>query len=85
MARYTIVFAPAAERQFMALPTLVRPRVAHAIAKLADDPLLGKQLKAELSDYRSFRVGDYRVIYFIRKNVVQVEIIRISHRKEAYR
>ena len=85
MARYTIVFAPAAEREFMALPSFVRPRVAHAIAKLANDPHLGKQLKAELSDYRSFRVGDYRVVYFIRKNIVQVEIIRIAHRKEAYR
>jgi len=69
----------------MALPKFVRPRMAHAIAKLTDNPFLGKQLKAELSDYRSFRVGDYRIVYFVRKSVVQIEIIRIAHRKEAYR
>lgn len=85
MARYSIVFAPTAERQFLALPKLVRVRVAAAIAKLAKAPLLGKRLKAELADYRSFRVGDYRVVYFLRKKRVQIEIIRVAHRKEAYR
>ena len=85
MARYRIVFAPTAERQFLRLSKIVRLRVARAIAKLANDPSIGKQLKAELSDYRSFRVGDYRVIYFVRRNLVQVEIIRVAHRKESYR
>ena len=85
MAKYRIVFAPTAERQFLGLPKVVRLRVAQAIAKLASDPSIGKQLKAELKDYRSFRVGDYRVIYFVRRNLVQVEIIRVAHRKESYR
>ena len=85
MAKYRIVFAPTAEKQFMRLNKLARARVAAAIAKLASDPLLGKQLKAQLKDYRSYRVGDYRVIYFVRHREIQVEIIRVAHRKEAYR
>ena len=67
------------------MPQLVRTRVAGAIAKLTKAPLLGKQLKAELKDYRSYRVGDYRVVYFVRKRLIQVEIIRVAHRREAYR
>lgn len=85
MAKYRIVFAPTAERQFMRLTKIVRLRVAQAIAKLAADPHLGKRLKGELRDYWSYRVGDYRVVYFIRQRLIQVEIIRVAHRREAYR
>ena len=84
MARYHIVFAPTAEKQFRDLTKTVRTRVAGAIAKLADNPLLGKQLKGELKEYRSYRIGDWRVIYFIRHHLIQVEIIRIAHRREVY-
>jgi mRNA interferase RelE/StbE len=85
VTKYKIVFAPTAERQFLKLSKVVRIRVAQAIAKLANDPFIGKRLKAEFADYRSFRVGDYRVIYFVRKKLIQVEIIRVAHRREAYR
>ena len=85
MTKYKIVFAPTAEKQFLKLTKIIRLRVATAIAKLADDPFLGKQLKGELKDYQSYRVGDYRIIYFIRHQTVQVEIIRIAHRRESYR
>ncbi|MBU4484443.1 type II toxin-antitoxin system RelE/ParE family toxin [bacterium] len=85
MNRYKIVFAPIAEKQLMRLGKIVRIRVVRAIAKLATDPFLGKQLKGELKEYRSFRVGDYRVVYFIRKQKIQIEIIRVSHRREVYR
>ena len=85
MAKYKIVFAPTAERQFLKLDKFVRIRMAHAISKLAFNPHLGKQLKGELCEYRSYRVGDYRVIYFIRRQCVQIEIIRIAHRREVYK
>lgn len=85
MPKFNIVFAPVAEKQLMKLQRFVRVRVVNAIAKLANNPHLGKQLKAELKDYRSLRVGSYRVIYFIRKKRIQIEIIRVAHRKEVYR
>jgi len=85
VAEYRIVFAPTAEKQLMNLDSTVRPRVAGAIAKLAVDPCLGKPLKGELGDYRSYRVGDYRVVYRLRRKLVLVEIVRVAHRREAYR
>lgn len=85
MVRYKIVFAPTAEKQFMSLTKVVRLRMAHAIAKLAALPHLGKRLKGELADYWSYRVGDYRVVYFIRQKLIQIEIIRVAHRREVYR
>lgn len=85
MPNSKIVFAPTAEKQFLRLAKVVRIRVAHALAKLAHDPLLGKSLKGELKEYRSYRVGDYRVVYFIRRHLLQVEVIRVAHRREVCR
>lgn len=85
MPKYRVVFSPTAEKQLLALTKIVRIRVAQAIAKLAFDPFLGKRLKAELKDYWSYRIGDYRVIYFVRQSAIQIEIIRVAHRREVYR
>ena len=42
-----------------------------------------KALKGTLHGYR-LRVGDYRLIYQINKNVLTIVIIKIAHRKEIY-
>ena len=85
MHKSKILFAPTAEKQFMKIDKFVRIRIANAISKLAFNPHLGKQLKGELSEYRSFRAGEYRIIYFIRHHLVQIEIIRVAHRRDVYR
>lgn len=82
--KFSIIFAPTAAKQFERLDKGVRLRVASAIAKLASDPFLGKQLKGELREYRSYRIGDYRVVYFFRPHPAQVEILRVAHRREVY-
>jgi mRNA interferase RelE/StbE len=83
--KYKIVFSPIAAKQVEKLPKMIARRIASAISKLAIEPKLGKRLKGELSDYWSYRVGQYRVIYYIRQKKIQVEIIRVAHRKEVYR
>lgn len=45
---------------------------------------LGKPLRFELEGYRSARRGMYRVIYRILDQEVVVEVIKISHRSDAY-
>ncbi len=83
--RFKIIFAPTAERQFLRLNKLVRVRIAAAVAKLADQPLLGKLLKGQLREYRSYRVGDYRIVYYIKQREVLVHIVTIAHRRDVYR
>ena len=46
------------------------------------DPLSGKALKDELAGLRSFRVGTFRVIYRVKRNVV--EIVAIGSRERIY-
>jgi len=35
--------------------------------------------------FSRIRVGDYRVIYLVQDQVLLVLVVRISHRREAYR
>ena len=67
-----------------ALSIPVRKVVKKAIeTKLKSDPLnYGKPLRYTLKGYRSFRVGDYRVIYKIDSTTIVV--IAIKHRKRVY-
>ncbi|MEI6093602.1 MAG: type II toxin-antitoxin system RelE/ParE family toxin [bacterium] len=52
--------------------------------KLVNDPVrFGKPLQYSLKGSRRLRVGDYRVIYVIEKDVVL--IVKIGHRKEVYK
>ena len=46
------------------------------------DPSSGKALKEELAGLRSFRVGTFRIIYRVMRNVV--EIVAIGPRERIY-
>lgn len=45
----------------------------------------GKALQGDLSALWRYRIGDYRVLCEIRDEEVTVLVIRVAHRKEAYR
>ena len=70
-------------KSFERLDRKVQGRVKEAVGKLRENPKLGKQLKGELTGEWSLRIGDYRVLYTIEKDIVWVETVR--HRKEVYR
>ncbi len=53
---------------------------------LAENPYRNKKLRAPFEGLRRHRVGDYRAIYIVQENPEKkVTILRISHRKDAYR
>lgn len=43
-----------------------------------------KQLKGDLAGYYRYRVGDYRVVYYIDREQKQVVVTIIAHRREVY-
>ena len=70
------------------IPSLSKPdklKIKRAIEeKLVNDPVrFGKPLQYSLKGCRRLRIGDYRIIYVIEKEVVL--IVKIGHRKEVYR
>jgi mRNA interferase RelE/StbE len=53
--------------------------------ELSINPLVvGKELKGHFKGARSYRIGDYRVIYAVDCEIVTVEVIKVAHRKEVY-
>ena len=55
---------------------------------LRDNPFFGpniKHLRGELSEFYRYRIGDYRLFYTVDQEKVIVFVIRLDHRKDAYR
>lgn len=63
----------------------IAERIIRSIDSLAEDPFKGKKLIGELSDFRSLRVSEYRIIYIIIQNEILIQIVKIAHRREVYR
>jgi mRNA interferase RelE/StbE len=82
---YTIQFVEdVVKEQLPSIPMPWRQQIKRAIEeRLAIDPIkLGKPLRYSLLGLRRLRVGDWRIIYRINGNVV--EIIKIGNRKDVY-
>lgn len=56
--------------------------VLKAVDSLATDPFRGYALRKALKGFYKLRVGDYRIVYDIRKAQVTVVVIGIGHRKD---
>ncbi len=69
-------------REIERLPGNMRLRVRRAIAQLTTNPKppSSKQMEGELSAYHRLRIQDYRVIYTINEEIIQIEIVRVTRR-----
>jgi mRNA interferase RelE/StbE len=86
MASYKIEIKPSAEKEREKLPRQMIPRVVATIKGLAENPYPSgvKKLAGFERTYR-IRLGDYRILYDIFEKKLVIEIIRIRHRKDAYK
>jgi mRNA interferase RelE/StbE len=84
---HEIVLSAPAERDLKRLPAPIFHRVIAAIRALAQSPRpLGcRKLQGSGHDDYRIRVGDYRVLYEIDDTARLVRIMRVRHRREAYR
>jgi mRNA-degrading endonuclease RelE of RelBE toxin-antitoxin system len=77
-----LVFTREFLKELKRLDRQTQIRVLGDLKILEEKPFAGKQLVGRLSELKSFRSGDYRVIYQVSNNTV---IIRtIGHRKKVY-
>ncbi len=84
MSKFRVIFNASAEKEFSKLDKTVQARVFKAIAKLEDDPRPPNCKKLKGSPNWRIRVGDFRVVYEIVDDTVQINIVKIGHRKEVY-
>jgi mRNA interferase RelE/StbE len=85
-AAYRIVFTPAAVRQLAALDAPIRRRVARRIEALETDPWpAGAETLRGGDGETRIRIGDWRVIYLVRRDELVVLVMKIGHRSDIYR
>ncbi len=86
MATYRIEWKPSALRELKRIDRQVIGRIVQAIERLADDPFAAgvRKLRGAEHTYR-LRVGEYRVVYEVVEAKLTVVIVRVRHRRDAYR
>ena len=85
MEKYRLVFRKSVARDLRGLPERDVARILRRIEDLATSPRqVGSEKLAGLERYR-LRVGTYRVLYEIEDGIITVIIVKIAHRKDAYR
>ncbi|MCF6284791.1 MAG: type II toxin-antitoxin system RelE/ParE family toxin [Candidatus Hydrogenedentes bacterium] len=86
MALYSIEWKKSARKELRKLEKSAIPRVLEVVKSLIYDPYPAGSRKLQCSEhlYR-VRIGDYRVVYSVKNEVLLIEVIRVGHRKDIYR
>ncbi|MBI4257210.1 type II toxin-antitoxin system RelE/ParE family toxin [Candidatus Uhrbacteria bacterium] len=88
MSVFKVEFAPPAERDLKRLNPKIRLQLLRASRVLQEAPYPGtsarvKVLVGIIERHFRLRVGDYRIVYRIEGP--RVIVVRVAHRREAYR
>lgn len=81
---FRVRYTEEAAKRIGKLDKAVKERVRKAIERLSEHPELGKRLTGLLSDRWSYRVGDWRILYKIRKSELVVLVLTVGHRRGVY-
>jgi mRNA interferase RelE/StbE len=82
---YTVTYSPRGERSVRKISQQARETVLSALQELSKNPRPPGAIKLKGMDAWRLRVNDYRVIYEINDGAAQVLVIKVAHRKEAYK
>lgn len=81
---WTIRYTETAAKAIRKLDPGVRKRVQAAIDTLREDPYRGKPLQLTLQGLHSWRTGDWRIIYRVQAERIEVLVVTVGHRREVY-
>ena len=86
MDTYQIEWKPSAIRELKRLDRQVVQRIISSIEQLQNSPFPSgyRKMRSAEHSYR-LRVGDYRVVYEVFHSRSLIQIVRVRHRKDAYR
>lgn len=88
MNHYKVELTKSAQKEYEHLPSKIQRKVVEALGLLSHSPFTEllhlKKIKGAENLYR-IRLGNYRIVYEVKNNVLIVLVIKIGHRKEVYR
>ena len=83
---YNVVVLRSVARALSRLPRQDVRRIAERIDSLAGNPRPpGSRTLHGQKGYLRLRVGSYRVLYRVSDDIVEVTVVRVAHRRDAYR
>ena len=82
---YSVRIKDSAAKELARLPRDARERLIKAIDGLGEQPMTGNLLKGGLRGLRRLRIGSYRIVYEVLDEELVVLVVRVAHRREAYR
>ncbi len=86
---YKVEFTESAVKQLKKLDKqtvrVIKNWVIKNLVNTADPRLHGKALKGNLNGIWRYRVGDYRLLATIKKDIITIYIFEIGHRREIYK
>ena len=86
MASFQVEWKRSAQKELRNLPPDVIQKIVDEVDLLSEDPFLSgcRKLVGSEQTWR-IRVGNYQVIYDVFSAILIIEIVRVAHRKDAYR
>ncbi|MBK7379907.1 MAG: type II toxin-antitoxin system RelE/ParE family toxin [Ignavibacteriales bacterium] len=85
MVKFKLQFKKSAAKELMALLNKEIKRILQSIDQLIENPRPINSKKLSASEKYRLRIGNYRVLYEIQDQRLIIFIVKIAHRKEAYK
>ena len=85
MARYKVLIKRSAQKELETLPRDYLVAILKLIGALAENPRPPGSAKLSGEEKYRIRKGPYRVVYSIHDQELTVWVVKIAHRKGAYR
>lgn len=82
---YSVQIERSAKKEIRRIAKPMRERIVEAIGTLAEKPDQGTLLKGDFDGLRRLRQGSYRIIYEVQPSERRALVVRVAHRKDAYR
>lgn len=76
--------SPEAGRLVSKFPPETKRLIRVALDELRKDPQRGHDLQEELSGFKSYKQGRYRIVYIINDQQRSIDIYYIGHRRDVY-
>lgn len=81
---YKVVLPKKVKDSLAGIQKQYKDQILVALKGLQRSPLLGKKLWGQYKSYRSFRIGEYRIIYQVRASELLILVIKIGNRQGVY-
>lgn len=85
MAKFKLIFKQSVAKDFKPIPKRDVARILDAVRGLQEEPRPPQSIKLSAQERYRLRVGRYRVLYEIQDKQLVVVVVKVAHRKQAYR